>query len=85
MPLSPRQLAQTAKAADERKLCLDWLLEIMRASPTKRRTKDDLRSEAMRRLRVSKSSFDFAWIEAIETTGNHAWYTPLPRGKKRQH
>ncbi len=42
-------------------------------------TKDELRVAAMRQLDVSKSSFDFAWIDAIETTGRHDWYEPLRR------
>jgi hypothetical protein len=28
---------------------------------------------------VSKSSFDFAWIDAIERAGRHDWYEPLRR------
>ena len=40
-------------------------------------TKDELRVAAMRQVNVSKSSFDFAWIDAIETTGRHDWYEPL--------
>jgi hypothetical protein len=31
------------------------------------------------RLNVSKNAFDFAWIDAIETTGRHDWYEPLRR------
>jgi hypothetical protein len=42
-------------------------------------TKDELRVAAMRQLNVSKSSFDFAWIDAIEKTGRHDWYEPLRR------
>jgi len=30
-------------------------------------------------LDVSKNSFDFAWIDAIELTGRHDWYEPLRR------
>ena len=44
--------------------------------------KAELRVAAMRELGVSKNSFDFAWIDAIETTGRHDWYDPL-RGKTR--
>src|SRR5260370_37219914 len=32
-------------------------------------TKNELRSAAMRELKVSKSAFDFAWMAAIEDTG----------------
>jgi len=34
---------------------------------------------AMDKLRVSKSSFNFAWINAIEQTGRHEWYRQLRR------
>jgi hypothetical protein len=40
-------------------------------------TKDELRVAAMHQLNVSKSSFDFAWIDAIEKTGRPDWYEPL--------
>jgi hypothetical protein len=42
-------------------------------------TKDELRATAMSELRVSKNSFDFGWIDAIETAGRQDWYEPLPR------
>ena len=42
-------------------------------------TKDELRVAAMRQLNVSKSSFDFARIDAIETTGRRDRYEPLRR------
>jgi hypothetical protein len=45
-------------------------------------TKDELCVAAIRQLNVSKSSFDFAWIDAIETTGRHDWYEPL---RRRRH
>jgi hypothetical protein len=32
-------------------------------------TKNEVRAAAMRDLKVSKNSFDFAWIDAIERTG----------------
>jgi hypothetical protein len=40
-------------------------------------TKDEPRFAAMRQLNASKSSFDFARIDAIEKTGRHDWYEPL--------
>ena len=40
-------------------------------------TKDELRVAAMRQLNVSKNSFDFAWIDAVETAERHDWYEPL--------
>ena len=70
--LSPRQ--QVACDLAERQLCRDWLLYIMAASSEKTRTKADLRDEAIERFAVSKSAFDFAWIWAIEETGNRHWY-----------
>jgi hypothetical protein len=42
-------------------------------------TKNELRTAAMRELKVSKNSFDFAWIDAIERTGRHDWYEPRRR------
>jgi hypothetical protein len=45
-------------------------------------TKDELRVAAMSQLNVSKSSFDLAWIDAIETTGRQDWYEPLRRRRR---
>ena len=42
-------------------------------------TKAELRDAAVRELNVSKNSFDYGWIDAIEETGRHDWYQPLPR------
>ena len=67
------------KAQAERNLCKEWLIHIMRASPVRIRSKDDLRDGAMRDLKVSKSSFDHAWVVAIEELGYHDWYEPLRR------
>lgn len=39
----------------------------------------ELREAAVRELKVSKNSFDFAWIEAIEQTGRYDWYEPRRR------
>jgi hypothetical protein len=44
-------------------------------------TKDELRVAAMDQLNVSKSSFDFAWINAIEKRAVD-WYEPL---RRRRH
>jgi hypothetical protein len=67
------------KAAAERRRCRDWLLPFMQDNQPKFLTKDELRVAAIRQLNVSKNSFDFAWIDAIETTGRHDWYEPLRR------
>ena len=48
-------------------------------------TKAELRVAAMRELGVSKYSFDFAWIDAIETTGRHDWYEPLRKPPRTQN
>jgi hypothetical protein len=70
------------KARDERRRCRDWLLPFMQNDQPKFLTKDELRVAAIRQLNVSKSSFDFAWIDAIETTDRHDWYEPLPRRRR---
>lgn len=75
--LPPRMHAAALNASIERELCQSWLLEIMRASPKKTRTKADLQNEAIARFNVSKSSFNFAWDWAIMETGNEDWYKPL--------
>jgi hypothetical protein len=67
------------KAADERRRARDWLLPFMENDRPRYATKDELRAAAMRDLGVSKSSFDFAWIDAIERTGRREWYEPLRR------
>jgi hypothetical protein len=82
--LSQLQQETTRKAEQQRKLCRDWLVYIMTSSPAKTRTKEDLCAEAMERFRVSKSAFDFGWIWAIEDTGNHHWYDPLPRSRAKK-
>ena len=80
--LPPPRLALYQKAEDERQRCQDWLIRIMRASPIKTRSKDDLRAEAMHDLQVSKNAFDYAWVVAIEELGYHDWYEPLRKGRK---
>jgi hypothetical protein len=88
-PLSSQSIMQTnqktrsqllsEKAQCERQQCSDWLLQFMRDGQPKTTTKDELRTVAMQTFGVSRNSFDFAWIDAIETTGRHDWYDPLPR------
>jgi hypothetical protein len=74
-----RNLELWEKAAEQRERCRKWLLPFMRDNQPKFLTKADLRDAAMRELNVSKSSFDNAWIEAIEQAGRHDWYEPLRR------
>jgi hypothetical protein len=67
------------KADDELRRCRDWLLPFMRDNQPKFLTKDELRAAAIRELKISKNSFDFAWIDAIERTARHDWHSPLRR------
>ena len=57
--------------------CREWLLPFLRDNQPKFLTKAELRDAAVRELEVSKNSFDFAWIEAIEHTGRYDWYEPV--------
>ena len=66
-------------ADDERRRVRDWLLPFMRDNQPKFLTKTELREAAIREHKVSKNSFDFGWIEAIEKAGRHDWYEPLRR------
>jgi hypothetical protein len=59
------------QAEEERQRCCDWLLPLLRENQPKFLTKAELREAAVRELKVSKNSFDFAWIEAIEQTGRY--------------
>jgi hypothetical protein len=77
--MSKRNQELYEKAAEERRRCCDWLLPFLRDNQPKFLTKAELRDAAIRELKVSKKSFDFAWIEAIEQTGRHDWYEPLRR------
>jgi len=73
------------KADAERQRCRKWLLDYMRPGQPRRVTKAALRDAAMRELKVSKNSFDSAWIAAIEDTGRHDWYEPMrPQPHTRQ-
>ena len=74
---SSRSKELSDKARQEQRRCRDWLLRFMQSDQPKYLTKDELRSVAMRELNVSKNSFDFGWIDAIETSGRHDWYEPL--------
>ena len=67
------------KAESERRRCQDWLMRFVRDGQPKVLTKAELREAAMRDLKISKNSFDAAWIWVIEETGRHDWYEPLRR------
>ncbi len=75
-----KELQQRAEA--ERRRCQDWLARFMRDGQPKMLTKAELRDAAMRELKVSKNSFDFAWIGAIEDAGRQDWYEPLRRSPR---
>jgi hypothetical protein len=77
--MKTRSQELSEKAAEERRRCRDWLLPFMQDNQPRFLTKAELRDVAMRELKVSKNSFDFGWIEAIEHTGRHDWYEPLRR------
>ncbi len=70
------------QAHEERLRCREWLLPFMAAGQPKFLTKVELRSVALQELKISKNSFDFAWIDAIESAGRQDWYEPLPRRQK---
>jgi hypothetical protein len=74
------QLAE--KAMDEQQRCRDWLLRFVKNDQPKFLTKVELRGAAMRELKVSKNSFDMAWVMAIEDTGRDDWYEPLRRRRR---
>jgi hypothetical protein len=76
---SGRSQELSQKADEERRRCRDWLLNLMRDNQPKFLTKAELCEAAMRDLKVSKNSFDFGWIEAIEQSGRQDWYEPLRR------
>jgi hypothetical protein len=77
--MKSRKQELSDKANDERLRCTNWLLPFMRGDQPKFLTKDELRAAAMRELKVSKNSFDFAWMNAIAITGREDWYEPLRR------
>ena len=70
---------ELSKSRQELRRCRDWLLNFMQDNQPKFLTKPELREAAMRDLKVSKNSFDFGLIEAIEQSGRHDWYEPLRR------
>jgi hypothetical protein len=77
--------AQFAKAEEERRCCTGWLMRFLRNNEPKFLTKSELCQAAMVELKVSKNSFNAAWINAIEETGRHDWYKPLPRHSRTKN
>jgi hypothetical protein len=74
-----RRQETSQKAHEEQRQCHDWLLRFMKGHQPKFLSKAELREAAIRELNVSKNSFDFAWIDAIEEAGRQDWYEPLRR------
>ena len=64
--LKGRKKEHWEKAEAERRRCEQWLQNFMREGRTKLATKTELREAAIRDLKISKNSFDAAWICAIE-------------------
>ena len=81
--LTGRKKELSDKAEAERRQCQDWLMRFVRDGRPKTLTKAELRDAAMRELKISKHSFDFAWIWVIEETGRQDWYEPLRGGRKK--
>jgi hypothetical protein len=81
--LSPRQKAACDVADAQRRLCRELAPLRHELIPRENAHEGYLRAEAIERFKVSKNAFDFAWIWAIEETGNHHWYEPLPRSRKK--
>jgi hypothetical protein len=71
MTTKTRSLELSEKADQERQRCRDWLIPFMQDNKPKFLTKAELCEAAMRQLKVSKNSFDFGWMSAIEDTGRH--------------
>ena len=84
MILKGRKKELWDKAEAERRRCRQWLLAYIRPGQAKRVTKAALRDAAMRELKISKNSFDAAWIAAIEDTARHDWYQPLRRQQRNR-
>ena len=80
--MTPRQRQLCEMAEVQRRRCRDWLLNFIVSGQPRAFTKKELRASAVRGLGVPKNAFDFAWIDAIETTGRYDWYNPLPRNPK---
>jgi hypothetical protein len=75
--MKSRQQELSQKAHEEQRRCRDWLLRFMKNKHPKFLTKSELRAAAIRKFNVSKNSFDFAWIDAIEEAGRHDWYRTI--------
>ena len=66
---------------NEKRRCRDWLLPFMELSASQV-SRAELCATAMRKLGVSRRTFDFAWVSAVEQTGRYDLYAPAkPRGK----
>jgi hypothetical protein len=75
--MKSRQQELSDKANEERRRCTNWLLKFMQDDQPKLVTKEELCAVAIRELNVSRSSFNFAWMNAIDIAGREDWYEPL--------
>jgi hypothetical protein len=77
--------AMMENAILERQKVQEWLsLQIFDGIP-KAFTKEQYRQLATSELGMfSKAAFDHAWISAIEDSGRHDWYDPIPRRRQAQ-
>jgi hypothetical protein len=77
------QQAVIEKAHQDRQRCREWLMPHMEAGKPKAFTKEQYRQFAIAELgAISKASFDYAWIWAIEDSNRQDWYDPLPQRKE---
>jgi hypothetical protein len=79
--LKPKEAYE--KAAADRAKASEWLRHYIKPGLPKVFTKEDLCSAAMAELKVSRSSFNYAWDWVILETGCEYWYNPLPRRKAK--
>jgi hypothetical protein len=83
--MAPYKKALYDKAAEERRRCITWLRPFVIDGQRRSFTKDELLQAAMAELKVSKNSFEHAWVVVIEETGRHDWYTAnRPRKQTKQ-
>ena len=80
--MAPFKQALYDKAAEERQRCLMWLKKFIIEGQPRSFTKEELRQAAQAELNVSKNSFEFAWLIAIEETGRQDWYRAI-RSRKQ--
>jgi hypothetical protein len=81
----PSRQAMMENAILERRKVQKWLSQQMIDGMPKAFTKVQYRQLATSELGIfSKAAFDHAWISAIEDSGRHDWYDPIPRRRQSQ-